>query len=53
MAETNLQKFVKHYKTGGLFYAINRGIKYVTWRNKCKKAEADRRNSVKKDNINI
>ena len=47
MAETNLQKFVKHYKTNGLFYAINRGIKYIIWRNKCKKAEASRKKSSK------
>ncbi|MDO8602989.1 MAG: hypothetical protein Q7O04_03975 [Candidatus Omnitrophota bacterium] len=41
MAETNLQKFVKHCKAGGLFYAISRGVKYVTWRNKCKKMGID------------
>ncbi len=35
MAETNLQKFVKHYKAKGFFYAIYRGIKYVRWRIMC------------------
>mgnify|MGYP001571233594 CR=1 FL=1 len=41
MAETNLQKLVRHCKTGGLLYAINRGIKYIAWRNKCKKIGVD------------
>ncbi len=41
MAETNLQKFVRYCKTGGIFYAINRGFKYIAWRNRCKKIGID------------
>jgi len=41
MVETNWQKFVKHHKTGGLFYAIYRGIKYISWRNRCKRMGID------------
>jgi len=41
MAETHWQKFVKHYKTEGFFYAIYRGIKYIAWRNKCSREGID------------
>jgi ribosomal protein L20A (L18A) len=41
MAETNWQKFVKHYKAGGLFHAIQRSIKYIAWRNKCRRMGID------------
>ncbi|MDD5560764.1 MAG: hypothetical protein PHT50_01330 [Candidatus Omnitrophica bacterium] len=35
MAETLWQKFMKHNKTGGFFYALKRGFKYIAWRNIC------------------
>ncbi len=41
MAETNLQKFVRHCRTGGLFYAVYRGVKYISWRNECRKNRID------------
>ena len=41
MAETNLQKFVKHCKTGGLFYAIKRSFRYVAWRIRCSRMGVD------------
>ncbi len=41
MTETNFQKFVKHYKKGGFFYAINRSVKYISWRNKCRRMGID------------
>jgi len=41
MTETLWQKFVKHYKSNGLFYAIKRGFRYIAWRNRCVKAGVD------------
>lgn len=41
MEETNWEKFVKHYKTGGFLYAIYRGIKYIQWRRSCVKRGID------------
>ena len=41
MAETNLQKFVKHFKKNGLFYAIKRGFRYILWRGKCGRMRID------------
>lgn len=41
MAETNWQKFTKHYKAYGFFYAIYRGIKYLQWRKMCRKKGID------------
>lgn len=32
MRETLWQKWCKHYRSGGIFYAIYRGIKYLVWR---------------------
>jgi len=41
MTETNWQKFMKHYKAHGFFYAVYRGIKYLQWLNMCKKKGID------------
>ena len=41
MAEKNFQKFVKYFKTGGLFYAIKRGFKYAAWRIRCSRMGID------------
>ena len=41
MVETNTQKFIKHFKTGGLFYAIRRGFGYMAWRNRCNRMGID------------
>ena len=41
MAGKNSQKFVKHLKTGGLFYAIKRGFRYVAWRIRCSSTGID------------
>ncbi len=41
MADTSLQKFVRHCKASGIFYAVNRSIKYIAWRNRCKKMGID------------
>jgi hypothetical protein len=49
MAETHWQKFVKHCKNGGFFYALQRGFRYVAWRNKCKRMGIDYRQFSKKD----
>lgn len=35
MAETNWQKFMKHWRARGFFYAIYRAIKYLKWRRMC------------------
>ncbi len=41
MAQGNYQKLVKHFKTGGLFYAVRRGFRYLAWRMRCAKAGID------------
>ncbi|MDD4939437.1 MAG: hypothetical protein PHE18_02440 [Candidatus Omnitrophica bacterium] len=41
MAETNWQKFAKHFKNGGVFYALYRGIKYIKWRSMCARRGID------------
>ncbi len=43
MNQTSWQKFVKHCKAGGFFYAVFRGLKYIKWRNQCKKLGVDYR----------
>lgn len=30
--ETLWQKWCKHYRSGGVFYAVYRGVKYLAWR---------------------
>lgn len=32
MEETLWQKWRKHYRSAGLFYALYRGFKYLIWR---------------------
>lgn len=49
MAETNWQKFMKHCRTGGFFYAVYRGIKYLQWRRWCKKRGIDLRQFSKEE----
>jgi len=39
MEETLWQKWCKHYRAGGFFYAVYRGIKYLVWRMKKPKLE--------------
>lgn len=41
MAETNLQKFVKHCTRGGIFYAVKRGFRYAAWRIRCSRMGID------------
>jgi len=41
MAETSFQKFVKHLKANGLFYAIKRGFRYILWRSRCVRTSID------------
>jgi hypothetical protein len=48
MAETNLQKFVKHCKAGGIFYAIQRGMRYIAWLSKCRTMGIDCKKFSKK-----
>lgn len=43
MSGNNWEKFVRHFKAGGLFYAIFRGFRYVRWRNQCKRLGIDYR----------
>ena len=41
MKEGSVQKFASHCKSGGFFYAIYRGVKYLKWRCMCKKMGVD------------
>jgi hypothetical protein len=41
MALTHWQKFIKHVKSGGLFYAVYRGFKYISWRSQCARRKID------------
>jgi hypothetical protein len=41
MAEIIWQKFVKHYRVKGFFYAVYRGIKYLQWRRACARKGID------------
>lgn len=36
MLQTNWQKFMKHFRAHGFFYAVYRGIKYLQWRKMCR-----------------
>jgi len=41
MAQKNYQKFIKHFKTSGFFYAAKRGFRYWAWRIRCAKLGVD------------
>ena len=41
MAQTNWEKFVKHLRAGGFFYALYRGVKYIKWRSMCARRGID------------
>jgi hypothetical protein len=49
MEETYWQKFIKHCKNGGFFYAFFRGFKYLGWRMKCYRTKIDWRKFGQED----
>lgn len=49
MEENNFQKFSRHLKAKGFFYAVGRGFKYLGWRIKCIKMGVDWKKFSRKD----